>query len=134
MKLLKKKTKKCLQCSRDTLLSYEYESTCNSCGYNVIKRKHELTKIQTKRINFVNRLNYSEKETFCICIDVYKIIDGNDTDKIYEVLSTLKIKKVKINNILIEKYKYMIVNTDFGQNHYSRTDKGIHKFVLIVSD
>ena len=60
MKILKKKTKKCLQCSQDTLLSYEYESTCNSCGYNVIKRKHELTKIQTKRINFVNRLNYSE--------------------------------------------------------------------------
>ena len=28
---------------------YGYEFTCFSCGYNVIKRKHELSKIQRKR-------------------------------------------------------------------------------------
>ena len=30
------------------LLPYEYEFTCISCGFNVIKRKHELSKIQRK--------------------------------------------------------------------------------------
>ena len=29
-------------------------------------------------------------KTFCICTDVYKIYEGSDFDKIYEVLSTLK--------------------------------------------
>ena len=32
--------------SRNTLLPSEFEFTCFSCGYNVIKRKHELNKIQ----------------------------------------------------------------------------------------
>ena len=31
-------------CNRNTLLPYEYEFTCISCCYNVIKRKHELFK------------------------------------------------------------------------------------------
>ena len=39
----------------------EYEFTCISCGYNVIKRKHELSKIQRNKINFFNRLNYAEQ-------------------------------------------------------------------------
>ena len=46
----------CGHCNRNTLLAYEYEFTCISCGFNVIKRKHELFKIQLKKINFVNRL------------------------------------------------------------------------------
>ena len=29
----------------ETLLPYEYEFSCFSCGYNVIRRKHELTKL-----------------------------------------------------------------------------------------
>ena len=36
-------------CNRITLLPYEYEITCFSCGYNVNKRKHELSKIQRKK-------------------------------------------------------------------------------------
>ena len=39
-------------CVRNTLLLYEYEFTCISCGYNVIKRKHELSKIQRKKNKF----------------------------------------------------------------------------------
>ena len=31
-------------CKRNNLLPYEYEYTCLSCGYNIIKRKHELSK------------------------------------------------------------------------------------------
>ena len=37
-------------CNRNTPLPYEYEFTCFSCGYNVIKRKHELSKNQRKKI------------------------------------------------------------------------------------
>ena len=66
---------------------------CVSCGYNVIKQKHELTKIQGKKINFINRLKYAEHKIFYICVDVYKIYGGDNFDKTYEILSTLKNKK-----------------------------------------
>ena len=38
-----KKVKHCGHCNRNTLLPYDNEWTCFSCGYNVIKRKHELS-------------------------------------------------------------------------------------------
>ena len=38
-------------CNRTTILPYQSEWTCFSCGYNVINRKHELCKIQRKKIN-----------------------------------------------------------------------------------
>ena len=60
-------------------------------------------KFNGKKINFVNRFKYAEVKIFSICKDVYKIYECNDYDKKYEVLSTLKNKKLKINNILIEK-------------------------------
>ena len=77
-------------CNWNTLLPYEYEFTYFSCGLNVNKRKHELSKLQRRKINFINRLKYAEQKTFCICIDLYMIYDGNDYDEIYKVLSTLK--------------------------------------------
>ena len=83
-------------CNRNTLLPYEYEFTCVSCGYNVIKRKHELSKIQRKIINFVNRLKYAEHKIFCIFADVYKIYECDDYNKIYEVLSLLKNKNLEL--------------------------------------
>ena len=95
------------------------------CRYNVIKRKHELSEIQRKKINFINRLKYAEVKIFSICVDVYKIFEGDDYDQIYEALSTLKNKKLKINNILIEKYRNMLKNPDFEQNKYSITSTGI---------
>ena len=106
--IIEKYGKHCGHCNRSTLLPYEYEFTCVVCGYNVNKRKHELSKIQRKKINFINRLNYAEIEIFSICADLYKIFEGDDYDEIYKVLSTLKNKKLKINNTLIEKYKDMI--------------------------
>ena len=54
-----------------------------------------------------------------------KIYEGNENDKIYEVLTTLKNKKLKMNKILIDKYKNMSENPDFEQNHYSETSTGI---------
>ena len=125
--IIQKYAKNCGHCKRNTLLPYEYEFTCFSFGYNVNKRKHEHNKIQRKKINFINRLKYAEQKIFCICIDVYKIYEDNDYDEIYKVLSTLKNKKLKINNTLIEIVKDMLKNPDFEQNYRSRTSTGVYK-------
>ena len=100
--IIQKYAKQCRHCNRNTLPPYEYEWICFSCGFNINKRKHELSKIQRKKINFIKRLKYCEQKIFCICIDVYKIYEGNDYDEIYKILSTLKNKKIKMNNTLIE--------------------------------
>ena len=125
--IIQKYANNCGHCNRNTLLPYEYEYTCFSCGYNVNKRKNELSKIQRKKINFINRLKYAEQKLFCICIDVYKIYEGDDFNEIYKVLSTLKNKKLKINNTLINIYKDMLLNHNFEQNYWSRTAKGIYR-------
>ena len=117
--IIEKYGKQCRNCNRNTLFTYEYEWSCFSCGYNVNKRKHELTKIQRREINFINRLKYAEQKIFCICIDSYKIYEGNDFSEIYKILSTMKSKQLKMNNILIEKYKKVLEFPDFEQNHYS---------------
>ena len=123
--IIEKYAKRCGHCNRNTLLPYEYEFTCFSCGFNVNERKHELSKIQRKEINFINRLKYAEQKIFCICIDLYKIYEGNDYEEIFKVLSTLK--KLKINNILIENYKNMLENPNFEQDYWSGTAIGIYK-------
>ena len=56
-----KSAEQCLLRTRSTLLPHEYEYTCISCGYNVIKRTKELTKKQRKKVNFINRLKDAEK-------------------------------------------------------------------------
>ena len=124
---LKNYGEKCRHGNRNMLLSYEYEWTCFSCGFNVNKRKHELSKIQRKRINFIDRIKYAEQKIFCNCVDVYKFKESDDYDKRYEVLSTIINKKLKINNILIEKYKDMLENPDFEQDYWSRTSQGGYK-------
>ena len=125
--IIEKYPKQCQHCNRNTLLPYEYEFTCFSCGFNVNKRKHELSKIQRKKINFINRIKYAAQKIFCICIDLYKIYEDDDYDEKYRVLSTLKNKKLKIDNILIGIYKDMIKNPDFEQTYWSRTATGIYK-------
>ena len=119
--------KRCGHCNRNTLLPYEYEFTCIVCGYNVNKRKNAISKIQRKKINFLNRLKYAEVKILSICVDVYKIYEGDDFNNLYEVLSTLKNKKLKINNTLIEKYENMLLNSNFEQIYWSRTAEGIYK-------
>ena len=39
---------------------------------------------------FKNRLKFAERNLFCICVDVCQKYDGNEYDKVFEVLSTLK--------------------------------------------
>ena len=121
---LQKYGKNCGHCNRNTLLPYEYEWTYFLCGYNVKKRKHELSKIQRKKINFINRLKYAEQKIFCICIDVKKIYPGDIYDEIYKVSSTLKNKKLKIIVILIENYIDMLKKPNFERNKYSVTSTG----------
>ena len=114
--------------NRNTLLPYENEFNCISSGLNLIKRNYELSKIQRKRnrVNFINRLKYEEHKKFCICAEVYKFYEGDDYDRIYEVLSTSKNKQIKkIINFSIEKIKDMLENPNFEQDCYSRTAIGI---------
>ena len=125
--IIEKYGTRCGRCNRNTLLPYEYEWTCFSCNYVVSKRKNELSKYQRKKINFINRLKSAEQKIFCICIDVYKIYEGDDYDEIFKVLSTLKNKKLKINNTLIEIYKDMFQNPNFEQSKYSLTSTSIYK-------
>ena len=125
--IIQKYGKRCGHCNRNTLLPFEYEFTCFSCEFNVNKRKHELSKIQRKKINFINRLKYAEVKIFSICVDVYKIYERNDFDEIYKVLSILKNKELKINNTLIGIYKDKLKNPKFEYNHYSITSTGIYK-------
>ena len=47
--IFEKYGKHCSHCNQNTLLPYEYEYTCFSCGFNVIKCKHELSKRQRKK-------------------------------------------------------------------------------------
>ena len=79
---IEKYRKQCRHCNRNILLPYEYEITCFSCGCNVNKRKNELSKVQRKKINFINRLKYAEVKILSICVDVYEIYEGDDFDKI----------------------------------------------------
>ena len=124
--IIQKYGKNCGHCRRNMLLPYSYEWTCISCGFNVIKQKHELSEIQ-KKINFINQLQYAEVKIFSICVDVYVLYEGDDYDEIYKVLSTIKNKKLKTNSSLIEIYKDMLKNPNFEQNYWSRTAKGIYK-------
>ena len=121
---IKKHAKQCTHCNQKILLPFEYEWTCISCGFNLIKRKQEFSKIQRKRISFINPLKYAEQKPFCICIDVYELYEGSELKKLYEVLSILENEKLKMNNISIEKYKDLIENPDFEQDHFSRTTEG----------
>ena len=125
--LIEKFGKKCLHCNRNTLLPYEYEFNCLSFGFNVIKRKRELSKIQRKKLNFINTLKHAEVKIFSICVDLYNIYESVDYDKKYEVLSTLKNKKLKINRTLIAIYKDMLENPNFEQNKYSLTSTVLYR-------
>ena len=43
--IIEKNGKRCGHCNRIILLPYEYVVSCFPCGFNLIKRKHELSKI-----------------------------------------------------------------------------------------
>ena len=39
-------------------------------------------KYNEKKIKIINRLKYAEGKIFCVCIDVYKIYEGDNYDEI----------------------------------------------------
>ena len=59
-KVFRKKTKQYMPGSRNTMLPFEYEWTCFSCEYKIIKRKEELSKIHCQKSNFIIQLKYAE--------------------------------------------------------------------------
>ena len=68
---IQKYGKHCGHCNRNTLLPYEYEFTCFSCGYNVNKRKYELSKIQRKKNKFYKPIKICGSQNIfrmCRCI------------------------------------------------------------------
>ena len=62
--IIQKYGKNCRHCNRNTLLPYEYEWTCFCCGYNVNKRKHELSKIKRKKNSLLIVRNMLKSEYF----------------------------------------------------------------------
>ena len=69
--IIEKNGKKMWSLQSKNLLPCEHEFTCFSCGYNVIKRKHELSKVQRKRITFYQSLRICRTQKFlpiCRCI------------------------------------------------------------------
>ena len=71
VEVVKKIAKQRKHCSQNTLPSYEYGYFCISGGYKVIKRKNEISKISTKKINFFDRFHFAEHNTFGFSIDVF---------------------------------------------------------------
>ena len=69
-------------------------------------------------------MRYAEVKISSVYVDVYKLYECDDSNEIYKVLSTLENKKLKLNIILIEKYKNLLENSDFEQNYWSRTSQG----------
>ena len=63
-----------------TLLPYEYEITCISCGYTVMKRKQWICKIQRKKVVFIRRLERAQHNFFCKFCNIYNLYGGNDFD------------------------------------------------------
>ena len=60
-----------------------------------------------------------------MCVDINKIKECDAYDKLFEVLSTLKNKKIK--QYLHRKIKDMLETPDFEQDYWSRTAKCIYK-------
>ena len=79
--IIEKHGEQWMHCMRNTLLPYEHEWTCLSVGYNIIKRKHRLTKLQRKKISVID----SRKKVKCVCIDICRIYEGDDFKEFFNV-------------------------------------------------
>ena len=66
--IIEKYAEHCGHCNRNTLLPYEYEFTFFSCGDIVIKRKHELSKKQRQKINFIIRSKDAEQKKYFVFV------------------------------------------------------------------
>ena len=66
---IQKYGKNCGHCNQNILLPYDYEFICFPCGYNVIKRKHELSKTQRKKFSQSIKIRCTRNLLYlCRCI------------------------------------------------------------------
>ena len=72
-------------------------------------------------------MNNTKQRVFCIGVDVFKVYEGSDYDKLHEALTTLKIKKLKINKNCLEKYKDKLEKPKFQQDYWSRTVISVYR-------
>ena len=79
-----------MHCTRFTLQPYQYEYSCFSCGYNVIKQKYEVTKVQRREINFTNQFRCAQHKILCTCTKGYKINKSEDFKEFFNVLPIFK--------------------------------------------
>ena len=123
--ILQKYAKQCLSCNRKGLLPYQYEWSCYFCKYNIIKQKHELTLSQRKKLTFASRIKYAEQKLITIAIEIIQIYDGEDYNKMFEVLSQIKKKKLNIKKDFIKYYNEM--DSNYQQTQISLSQKNIYK-------
>ena len=123
---MKKYDKLLIHCLQNTFLPFEYEWTCNSCGYNVNNKNSTHKNTAKKRQILLPKKNMLNGKKF-ICIDVYLLYEDDDFQIFFEKLSELKGNKLKIKDELTEKYKNVSEFPNFGQEYYSKTAKGIYK-------
>ena len=99
--IIEKYAKQSMYCTRNTILLYEYKRTWFSFGYVFLKQQREFTEIQ-KKIKFLNHLKYARKKIMHF-FDVYRIHAGENFIRIFNVLSRLKEKILKVESELIQK-------------------------------
>ena len=108
----------------------QYEWSCYFCNYNIMKQNHELTLTQRKRLKFSSRLKYAEKKLIVFASDVMQIYDGEDYNRMLEVLSQIKNKKLNIKKDLIKYYNEM--DSNYQQTPISLSQKIFIKFHMKV--
>ena len=106
---IEKYAKQWTHCLRNTLLSYEYEWTCFQVTILLWNEKMNFANINGKKI-IVNRLKIAQKDSIWVCIDVYRICERYDNDKLCEGLSTMKHRKLKNKKDLLENTEIRMKN------------------------
>ena len=122
--------KMCMRCGRNFLIEYEYEFTCFVCGFNIIKPKSQLSKLQIKkRINFNGRLKYANNKIISISMEIETLMrdddEKEDLDRLATYLTLIKRKKLYVNETILRKFYEM--SDDFEVNPLSRGAIGIQK-------
>ena len=63
-RIIEKNVKHCGHCNRTTLLPYRHELICVSCLFILIKRKHEISKIQRQKTKIYQLIKICRTQNF----------------------------------------------------------------------